>query len=122
MAASLMGCSTTTPKAQATPKTKIVYKDKIVYQDKIIYKYKTIYKDKIVYKEDPIDKKILFQTRMFLKIRLWENTNDSINYYSDGPDLHRSYDYTQLVALQNSKNAVLYDITLYNKYNPYIGN
>lgn len=134
LAASLMGCSTKTQKLQAdtanTPKTitKIVYKDRIVYPKdyknmlKELQKYHTQDDGRLEgYKESSIDQKIIFQTRMFLELRLENNTssNDvSTSFFSFGLDPKRSFEYTQLKALYSSHNAILYDITLYNKKYP----
>lgn len=90
--------------------------NKTVQATKIVPKI--IYKDKIVYKKDPIDAKIIYQTKMFLKLRLEANMQDTHNYYSSGVVANNSFNYTQIVALEQSKNAILYDMILYNKAFP----
>jgi hypothetical protein len=85
---------------------------------------KIIYKDKIVYKENPINEKIIYQTRMFLDLRLeFPSINDtSMNFYSEGPKANESYTHTQMVALENSNSVVLTDMIIYNKAHSKGGN
>jgi hypothetical protein len=77
---------------------------------------KIIYKDKIVYKESNIDKKILYQTTMFLGLTNDKSTNENYLCFGAGP--HTDSD----VALLTSPNNVLQDITKFNKDHPNGGN